>query len=240
MRISIVIVLGALVLALAIGWQFARGNAVAPAMARLPAKSLVGLLPDNDPAWRVEKLQLGATEFETEYALRALQCDDYVYNRYVKGDKWFSVYVAYWSPGKMPVYYVARKTPDACWPRAGMECVAAQFGVPLQVAELTMQPAQVREFKGRFAIDTRDVHVLFWLLVDGKAFNYGTAVDATFSVVRWWRDMLHDITTASKPRIYFVRISANHPVAGLITQEPLLQRIMHQLGKIGLTEPVAM
>jgi hypothetical protein len=69
--------------------------------AHSPALSEV--LPRVWAGWQVEDVALGSTEMTTAVTLKTLSLNDYVYRRYSRGTESFTVYVAYWSRGKMPV-----------------------------------------------------------------------------------------------------------------------------------------
>jgi hypothetical protein len=236
LRSVLVPLFSGMVLTTAIGWQFASVSSEEAARYSAQDRPLAALLPEPDGMWRVEKLQLGKDANETESALRALQCDSYIHSRYINGNTWFSVYVAYWTPGKMPVYYVARKTPDACWPRSGMECTGAEFRLRIDCGDVRLKPAEMRVFSQPQGNGSGDIHVLFWLLVDGESFDYGQKFDATFDPIRWWREMIKEYTSGGKPNLYFVRIIANEPLPQMISREEMLKQVVRGLASIGLAE----
>jgi len=130
-------------------------------------------LPDAAEAaqygWQVQDLPLGATEGIEERALEILKFDDYIYRRYSKGSLEFSVYVAYWRPGKMPPREVNGHNPDNCWVNSGW--------IELESRDAVTYPGlNFASPRGQFRIYSRDGReraVYFWHLLDGETYQYG-------------------------------------------------------------------
>jgi hypothetical protein len=74
--------------------------------------ALASQLSSELDGWTVKNEALGPNEFIQSAVERTLNYDDYVYRIYRRGNREFSVYIAYWSAGRMPVNKVASHTPD--------------------------------------------------------------------------------------------------------------------------------
>jgi hypothetical protein len=107
---------------------------------------LAAILPKDVEGWAAAEESLGATESINEATLKALNLDDYVYRRFRRGTVSFTVYAAYWAPGRMPTRLVASHTPDRCWTENGMRCVDMQFRQSNRIGTETLLPAEYRVF----------------------------------------------------------------------------------------------
>ena len=77
-------------------------------------------LPKAVAGWTAIDEPLGPTEFLQTAVEKNLNYDDMVNRVYRRGERSFGLYVAYWSPGRMPVQKVASHTPDRCWSENGV------------------------------------------------------------------------------------------------------------------------
>jgi len=92
---------------------------------------VIDLVPkqeDLPPGWTVEYKPIADTPEMKAKVDELLNYDDAVYAVYSKGLQRISVYIAYWTPGKMSQRLVAAHTPDVCWVGAGWRIVEARSG----------------------------------------------------------------------------------------------------------------
>ena len=104
---------------------------------------LAEAIPERLEGWQVNDMDLGPTESVTQRSYDLLKLDDFVHRQYVRGDKSFSVYAAYWKPGKMPVRLVNQHTPDRCWTEVGWVCTNREWNVMRSVDGKRLQRARV-------------------------------------------------------------------------------------------------
>lgn len=133
-----------------------------------PKLPLADYLPTGMAGWHGNDLPLAETEALAGSVKSILNYDDTVYRIYRKGGAEFSVYIAYWSPGKMPAREVAFHIPDKCWTAAGMKRTAADYAYQRTFDGRELAPAQYREFE---ATNTHQ-KVIYWHIYDGRTIIY--------------------------------------------------------------------
>jgi hypothetical protein len=148
-RLTPAIVTSAIALLLigAIGFQFFYRLSEVPQPTNRPR--IAEVVPHLAEGWVVTEESLGLTEAVNASTLKILNLDDYVYRRFQRGSVSFTVYAAYWAPGRMPTRLVASHTPDRCWTENGMRCVDMRFKERYLVAEKPLLPAEYRVFIAR-------------------------------------------------------------------------------------------
>lgn len=203
-----------------------RGDVTSPARpiglgARLPATS---------PGWNVANLPLGATEFLSSEVAQTLNYDDHVYRTYSRGGDEVSVYVAYWSPGRMPVEKVASHTPDRCWSENGWNCTAYRFPATLQSPDGPLKPGYWRIFVPPNGGPKQ--YVIYWQLVGSELYDFGGGFNRRLSPIKWWRDMLHYAWKGSAAQ-YFIRVTSDRPFEEL-QGDPGFEEVLGALAKLGL------
>lgn len=157
--------------------------------------------------WDVKDMPLGATEVLQSAAAKTLRYDDYVFRRYTRGALEFTVYVAYWSPGKHPPQMIAQHTPDMCWTMSGMKCTEARFNVGKRIGGAELWPGQWRRF---LAPSGQSVYTIFWHLVGSRAFDYGEHFYNVPNPVTYWFEALKFAVGAKRPQLFF-RLTSNVP-----------------------------
>jgi hypothetical protein len=98
---------------------------------------VIDLVPKQEelpPGWTVEYKPIADTPEMKKAVAELLNYDDAVYAVYSNGTRHLSVYIAYWTPGKMAQRLVAGHTPDVCWVGAGWRIVEAKSGVSLAMS----------------------------------------------------------------------------------------------------------
>jgi len=187
-----------------------------------PPPDLFALLPESPAGWQVRSTNL--------YEFRgSLQTDHLAQRHYLRRDSdgdttEVVIYLAYWSPGQVPVSLVAAHTPDACWPGSGW--------VALPTAEPRIRLPHVRplpEAEQRlFQAGTRPQHVWFWHLYDGKPIEFRDP----YSALELLRIALRYGFRREGEQL-FVRISSNRPWSGLAA-EPLIADFFDRARRAGL------
>lgn len=188
-------------------------------------------VPQTLDGWRSRELPLGPNEFLEGQVEKILNFDEAVYREYTRGSVTFAVYAAYWGPGRMPTRLVASHTPDRCWTENGWTCLEMRFKEPHSVGNIELQPAEWRLFRSPTGENT---NVLFWHLVDGRIYDFGSRFTAIPDPVLWWKDAIRQAFRGSSEQ-YFVRVTSNVPFQE-IWDDPGFQRVMRGLAGLGLAE----
>jgi hypothetical protein len=191
---------------------------------------LARALPAEIPGWTSRDLALGANEYLKSEAEKVLNFDDVVFREFSHGDESFAVYVAYWGAGKMPTRMVASHTPDRCWTENGWRCLALKFKQPEAVDGAPLQPAEWREFEPPDG--GKPTYVLYWHLVEGRLYDYGSRFNAVPDPVRWWKDAVQQAILGSREQ-YFIRITSGQPLENL-WRDPGFAEVLRRLAQLGL------
>jgi hypothetical protein len=202
-------VLALVLLAGAVLQIFNRSHDVARPVSRV---RIADVIPKASNNWTVSDELLGPTEASSQSALKTLNLDDYVYRRFQRGGTWFTIYAAYWAPGRMPTRLVASHTPDRCWTENGMRCVEMNFR---QAHELNGKPlfrAEERAFTG--AAGGEKTYVAYWHLVEGRLYDYGGRFNAIPHPWLWWKDTVAQAMYGSREQV-FVRVASNISIGDL-------------------------
>jgi len=218
-----------IVLAAAVGVQFATVFRDVP---RPRPAHLNQYVAHSLEGWRSREVPLGPNEFLEGQVSKILNFDEAVHREYTRGAVTFAVYVAYWGPGRMPTRLVASHTPDRCWTENGWTCLEMRFKEAHSVESIPLQPAEWRLFRSPAG---DNVNVLFWHLVDGRIYDFGSRFTAIPDPVRWWKDAIRQAFRGSREQ-YFVRVTSNVPFTE-IWDDPAFERVMHGLAELGLAQP---
>lgn len=223
-----------LLIAVGVAVLLAVGIQIIPVLVSSPPPSLSlplkDLLPAAAPGWQVQDLPLGNTEALDQRSKDILNMDDFVYRDYRRAGQDFSVYVAYWKPGKMPVRLVNSHTPDRCWTWNGLECKDMQFQV-----KRSWSGGQLKPFEWRiFTRDETPVYVIYWHLVGGKVHLYRVGFNENpppYVIVKdLWKYGFN-----LKREQFFVRINSSQSLEK-IWNDPGFQKILGDLARLCLDE----
>ena len=188
-------------------------------------------LPKAVTGWKAADEPLGSTEFLQTAVEKNLNYDDMVNRVYRSGGRSFGVYVAYWSPGRMPVQKVASHTPDRCWSENGWTCEAMRIEAGLSAGDHRLLPARWRLFRPPVEGGAKQ-YVLYWHLVGGALYDYGDGFNQRPDPLQWWRDTLHYALKGSSEQ-YFIRIMSSQPLEEL-QADAGFQEVLGALAKLGL------
>lgn len=188
-------------------------------------------IPDQLAGWEVEDLDLGPTESVTQRSYDLLNLDDFVHRSYKRGDTAFSVYVAYWKPGKMPVRLVNQHSPDRCWTEVGFTCTDREWNVRRSVEGEDLQPAQW----GVYELGDSVNYTYFWHIVGGEAHWYGgERINTRSSISSLWEDFRKFGLNVHREQ-FFVRVVSAKPMDAL-WEMPGFQAVMADLADLCLAE----
>ncbi|MCR6656828.1 MAG: EpsI family protein [Opitutus sp.] len=187
-------------------------------------------IPAALDGWTVREEALGPNESVRSVVEKTLNYDDYVFRTYRRGATEFAVYIAYWSAGRMPMEKVASHTPDRCWSENGWTCTQMRFPEVWEAADGKLKPAYWRTFVPPGA--SAQTHVVYWHLVNGEPYDYGTGFNRRASPLKWWRDTLHYAWKGSGEQ-FFIRVTSNRPFEE-VRREPGFAEVLNDLAKLGL------
>ncbi len=188
-------------------------------------------LPKAVTGWEAVDEPLGPTEFLQTAVEKSLNYDDIVNRVYRSGGRSFGVYVAYWSPGRMPVQKVASHTPDRCWSESGWTCEAMRIDHHLNAGDRRLLPARWRLFRPPMGGGAKQ-YVLYWHLVGGDLYDYGDRFNQRPDPLQWWRDTVHYALQGSSEQ-YFIRIMSAQPLEEL-QGDAGFQEVLRALATLGL------
>lgn len=189
------------------------------------------IIPSDVAGWEVEDMDLGPTESVTERSMDLLKLDDFIHRSYTRGDKNFSIYVAYWKPGKMPVRLVNQHSPDRCWTQVGWSCTDRKWNVEKFVGEIPLQPAQW----GVYELENYTNHAYFWHIVGGEVHSYGgERINTRTSLTTVFEDLTKFGLNVHREQ-FFVRIVSSQSIDGL-WEEPGFMEVMEVLAELCLAE----
>jgi Protein of unknown function (DUF3485) len=188
-------------------------------------------LPSAPAGWSAKDEPLGPTEFLQTAVEKNLNYDDMVNRVYRNGGRSFGLYVAYWSPGRMPVQKVASHTPDRCWSENGWTCEAMRIDDNLKAGNQLLLPARWRLFRPPVQGGPKQ-YVLYWHLVGGELYDYGDRFNQRPDPLKWWRDTVHYAVKGSSDQ-YFIRIMSSQPLEEL-QGDPGFQEVLGALATLGL------
>jgi hypothetical protein len=214
----------------------ALGFAAAVAIQFLPAilptppttkeAALTDILVSELEGWRIQDVPIADTEEMKAQVESRLVYDDSVVRLYERGNTSVMVYVAYWSPGKMPYRMVGAHSPDTCWVQNGWTRRDRSQWATCPNGQAIRQPIEW----GTYARPGTLQHVLFWHLVGGESYGF----DQLGGHNVW--GVFHDYKRfglQQRREQFFVRISANRPLEE-IWYDPGFQQILAPVSRLGV------
>jgi Protein of unknown function (DUF3485) len=216
-------------LALAVGLQLLPY----PAAVTVPRDTpLADYLPLQAGGWIGEDRPIAETEALVGAVQETINYREALLRAYRKDAVEFTVYLAYWEPGRMSSREIAFHIPDKCWTSVGWKRTAADYHDRRDLAGLELAPAQFRIFE---AGEQRQ-HVLYWHIFNGRTILYNP--DGSPGDLTMLTDLLHR-GLRQKGEQYFIRIASNTPLENLWPDRGFLEimELVAQLGP-GLTSEI--
>ena len=168
------------------------------------ANPIKSLNESKNGSWLVKDLPLGETERQTKVAQELLQFDDYIYSEYSSGNAKFTIYLAYWKPGRAARGLAGGHTPDTCWTAAGCKILD-------RISEISPDPSLPPGEWRRFRMPGgTNAEVYFWHIVGGKVLHFDQE-----SPIMWLRDAIREISVARSEQ-YFLRITTDGSFSDLV------------------------
>lgn len=177
------------------------------------------ILPAPLDGWRAESVPLGADAKAAE----VLRFTAYSHREYSRNGVKFTVYIAYWAPGCMPVRVVGNHTPDGCWSNSGWKCERINETLTLGDQYL-LEHGESRVFSSPSG---KIVNVVFWHFVDGKKFaDYGSRYRSLDAASEMWRSVVYAFFRGPREQ-YFVRLSSEMPLEALRAERQFVDLVAH-------------
>lgn len=205
-----------------LGFRHATDSTPAPASPVVFAR-LAGLPADG---WTVSALPLGPTELVDEKAREVLQFDEMAYLHFRRGDREFTLYLAYWKPGKADLRTVNSHTPDSCWVNSGWVEQERRSGFTGAGDARPLPPGEYRCFTHN---NVRQ-YVVFWHLLAGRPVPLA---ERGMPQLGYLLDLLRGEAKGLGGEQYFVRIASPRPLEE-IWSDPKFQDVLRVLAPIGI------
>lgn len=162
--------------------------------------------PEELAGWTVEYRPIADTPEVQAKVAELLNYDSAVFAIYTRGATRVSIYLAYWTPGKMMYRDVGGHTPDNCWVNAGWKIESA---AGLKTLTAPNGACYLHTEHRVFTASGAREHMLFWHIVGGVSEYWRNGwpppmLDALTDLPRMGRRM--------RAEQFFVRISSNVPV----------------------------
>lgn len=165
------------------------------------------LLPSPPPGWTLKEKPIADSPEMQEAVGELLNFDDGVFVDYLgPGNERLSVYIAYWTPGRMSHRLVASHTPDVCWVGGGWR-KAAEADTASLLPNLPVGEARTFEIAGTTE------HVWYWHLVGDESKRYGTGHAPP------WHAAVTDMLRKGlnqRDEQFFIRISSSQPLESFL------------------------
>lgn len=189
---------------------------------------LADILPEPTHGWTLREKPIADSAEMKEAVGELLNFDDGIFYDYFSpsGER-LSVYIAYWSPGRMSHRLVAGHTPDVCWGMGGWK----KTHEGTTASSLPSLPTgEARTFEAK---DTPE-YVWYWHLVGAESKRYGTGYSP-----QWYAPVTDLFRKGLNQREeqFFIRISSNKPLDTFLSNSPLpdlLSRIPWPSPKLGV------
>ena len=157
--------------------------------------------------WTVRDLPLGETEMLQDSAAKTLRYDSFFHRAYRKDGVEFTVYVAYWSPGKHPPQMITQHVPDRCWPTNGLMCDEMRFDVPTKIGSRPLWPAQWRKFRDSKGYP---IYTMFWHKVGDRSYDFGGRFYDMPDPLTYWSEALSYVARGQPAQVFF-RLTSSVP-----------------------------
>lgn len=196
---------------------------IAYGQTRVPEPAFRGnlreLLPPAPAGWTMKEKRIAESPEMQKAVGEILNFDDGVFADYLgpAGER-LSVYIAYWTPGRMSHRLVAGHTPDVCWVGNGW-LKASSSDTEHALPDFPVGEARI--FKANGTAE----HVWFWHLVGAESMRYGTGY------VPPWTAAITDLFRRGlnqREEQFFIRLSSNRELQPQLS-EPVLPLIIEGL-----------
>ena len=163
------------------------------------------LITKEIPGWIVKDLDLASSEEGSDRVASFLNLDDSLFRIYSYGLTHVSLYIAYWTPGKVSYRWAGAHTPDTCWVANGWKRLDRKYAIPFKCGSYQLKNAEF----GTYVKGKKEENVYFWHLIGGKPYTYeqkeipnifGSIID----IQRFGLDL--------RQEQFFIRLSSNKKI----------------------------
>ena len=209
---------------------------------RVPERSFTGelrqLLPPPPPGWTMKEKPIAESAEMQKAVGELLNFDDGVFVDYTSsvGER-LSVYIAYWTPGRMSHRLIASHTPDVCWVGGGWKKTEERKIQGLAIGKMedddrqpeaanVALPVHAPQGEARtFAANGNSEYVWFWHLVGKESKSYGTGAQPP------WHAAITDLLRKGldqREEQFFIRLSSSQPLEPQMAN-PVLPAVLRRL-----------
>ena len=188
---------------------------------------LADLLPPAPAGWTMKEKPIADSQELKQAVGELLNYDDGAFVDYTNssGER-LSIYIAYWTPGKMSHRLVAGHTPDVCWEASGWKRtyqgttpeltlhLAHSPALPLSTLTKNIPPGEDRVFTAQSTPE----YVWFWHIVGNQIKSYGTGY-----APKWYAPLTDLLKQGLNQREeqFFIRLSSDRPLSSFMNGEVL-------------------
>lgn len=177
------------------------------------------------PDWVFTERAIADTPEMQRAVAELLNFDQGVYREFERAGVRISIYLTYWSPGRMSQRSVGGHTPDVCWVAAGWGNLLEQAStINYEVGGSRGIVMQSRVFK----FDGLTEYVAFAQIVAGRSLAYGDGRGPE------WYSLVMDLIRngfSQREEQFFIRISSNRPISQILSGGPA-ERSLSNLGAV--------
>ncbi len=223
---KIILIVGFLILLSALGL---RGYfALVPPPEPTLHQALAEIVPSQLDGWEIHDMDIADSPESSARISDFLNFDDAIFRLFQKDDTFVSLYIAYWTPGKVSYRWAGAHTPDTCWVLNGWTRTDRAYSIPFDHAGQPFEPAEF----GVYEKDENTQNVYFWHLIGGKAYSYNQK--GTPNILGALIDIKkHGLNLRQEQ--FFIRLSSNKRIEELKNMSGFSE-ILEGLEKLGLTE----
>ena len=185
------------------------------------------IIPSSEdfPDWVFTERAIADTPEMRKAVAELLNFEQGVYREFEKAGVRISIYLTYWSPGRMSQRSVGGHTPDVCWVASGWRNLLEQAGtINYEAGGRLKIVMQNRIFK----LDDLTEYVAFAQIVSGRSVSYGDGRGPA------WYALVEDLVKhgfSQREEQFFIRISSNRPIAQILSKGPA-ERSLSNLGAV--------
>lgn len=191
-------------------------------------RELSEIVPDRLSGWKVRDMDIADSPESSARVGDFLKYDDFLVREFKRGETFVTLYIAYWTPGKVPYRWAGAHTPDTCWVLNGWTQEDRKYNVPLENEGQDLKPAEF----GVYEKDGEAQKVYFWHMIGDTPFGYKQKGRPNiFGALEDVRQFGFNL----RQEQFFVRLSSNRDLEEL-KKMPEFNKILDSLEEIGLAK----
>ncbi len=187
------------------------------------------IIPSSEhfPDWKVAERAIAETPEMQRAVAELLNFEQGVYREFENGSVRVSIYLTYWSPGRMSQRAIAGHTPDICWVAVGWQNLLDDArGVNFEVPVDGVIALELRAFRMGHVTE----YVAYGHYVGGEPVLYENGQGPA------WHAFVQDLVRrgfSQRGEQFFIRISSNRPIAEVLESGPVRDSLRNLAAAMG-------